>query len=185
MTKHKAIPVLALSAAMAIPAIAASGRVSITTAQIAAAIAATGLQVSAQQVTLLAGVVAASSAPRLRVQSMEHWGIGRLKIRLDCASSDECLPFLVAVQLTGDAIAQPLLDRLSASNPHSGLTGPIVMRAGTPATLLLDGEHVHIQVAVVCLENGGQGQVIRVATKDRMQTYNAEVIDGSFLRGKL
>jgi hypothetical protein len=59
-----------------------------------------------------------------------------------------------------------------------------VVRAGRPATLLLDGAHVHIRIAVVCLENGAAGQTIRVASKDHRQTYTAKVSRRSSIEGQ-
>ena len=51
--------------------------------------------------------------------------------------------------------------------------------------LLLEGNHVHIRLTVICLENGTKGQTIRVASKDRKLTYKAEVIEDSTVRGSL
>jgi hypothetical protein len=189
MTSYKSIPVLVLSAAMALPASAASGRTVITTAQIAAAISASGATVSPQQVTLLAEVVATTGNPALKVESIERWGDHRMKVRLACASSEECLPFLVAVHWTDETAAQPLLanaDRSPASaSPAKTGSNSFVLRAGAPAILLLDGDHLHIRLIVTCLENGAAGQTIRVSSKDHLQTYSAEVVDGTTLRGRL
>jgi flagella basal body P-ring formation protein FlgA len=57
--------------------------------------------------------------------------------------------------------------------------------AGSRATLLLEGDHVHIQVPVVCLQNGAVGQTIRVASPDHKQTYVAQVTGNNVLRGRL
>ena len=65
------------------------------------------------------------------------------------------------------------------------VSNSFVVRAGSPAVLLLDSDHVHIRLSVICLENGSTGQKIRVESKDPRQTYVAEVIDGGILRGSL
>jgi hypothetical protein len=106
MTKYKFIPALFLTAALTLPALAASGRVSITADQVAAAINGAGMKVSADQVMLLTDVVATNSAPSLKVESMERWGDHQMKFRLDCVKAEECLPFFVAVPYT----RRPLLD---------------------------------------------------------------------------
>jgi flagella basal body P-ring formation protein FlgA len=60
-----------------------------------------------------------------------------------------------------------------------------VVRAGSPAVLLIEGDHIHIQIQVVCLENGAPGQTIRASSKDHRQTYTAKVGEDAVLRGKL
>jgi hypothetical protein len=172
---------------MALPAVAASGRVAITTEQVATAINAAGMKVSADQIELLTEVVATNSAPALKVESMERWGDHRMKLRLDCVKAQECLPFFVAVQwsqakATPPASAEHSSSALFLAKPDSH---SFAVRTGSPAILLLDGDHIHIQLPVVCLENGVIGQTIRVASKDHRQTYTAEVGDNAVLRGRL
>jgi len=183
---------LILAAASA-SAAAPPERVPITQARIAAAISDAGLPVTAEQVSLLADVAASSIAPALVVESMQPWGDRRMRVRLSCASSDECLPFFVAIRLTPvpssqSAVAAPAIesaDHLSANARSAADPKNYVMRSGAAATLLLDGGHVHIRIAVVCLENGTAGQTIRVASKDHRQTYLARVVDQGVLRASL
>ena len=124
---------------------------------------------------LLADVVATNSAPKLKVESMERWGDHRMKFRLDCVKSEECLPFFVAVRWSQAEATPPVFadhssTAISLAKPGSN---SFIMRAGSPAILLLDGDHIHIQLPVVCLENGALGQTIRVASPDHRQTYTA------------
>ena len=72
----------------------------------------------------------------------------------------------------------------SNSNSNSN-SNDFVIRTGVRATLLLDGGHVHIQLPVVCLENGALGQTIRVTSLNHRQTYMAQVDANRILRGKL
>jgi len=187
MTRFRFIPVLILTAAMAMPAVAASGHVTISAEQVAAAINGAGMKVSADQVELLTNVVATDSAPELKVESMERWGDHRMKFRLNCVKAGECLPFFVAVRWSQAEATPPVF----ADHSSTASTWPkpdsnsFVVRAGTPATLLLDGDHIHIQLPVVCLENGAIGQTIRVASTDHRLTYTAKVGDDAVLRGRL
>jgi hypothetical protein len=57
------------------------------------------------------------------------------------------------------------------------------MKAGTHATLMIDDQRSHIQVAVVSLENGIVGHRIHVASLDHKRTYVAEVVNDRLLRG--
>jgi hypothetical protein len=108
---------------------------------------------------------------------------------MNCAVSEQCLPFFVSVRFN---IGSPLQPAIAAANgssagfSHAGIDPKtFVVRSGAPATLLLDGVHVHIRIAVVCLENGAPGQTIRVASRDHRQTYVAKVVDQAVVRASL
>ena len=125
--------------------------------------------------------MASTSNPNLQVDSVEPWGDHRLRVRLSCASSDQCVPFLVAVHwANGDAVQTvALTSNLQPAATASRAIAPVV-HAGSPAVLLLDGDHVHIRISVICLENGTPGQTIRVETKDHSQTFSAQVQDAAY-----
>jgi hypothetical protein len=172
---------------MALPAVAASARNTITAEQVAAAINGAGMKVSADQVMLLADVMATDSSPKLKVESMERWGDHQMKFRLDCVKAGECLPFFVAVRWSqAEPVPSVFADHsstaISLAKPDSN---SFIVRAGSPAVLLLEGDHIHIQLPVVCLQNGAIGQTIRVASPDHRQTYMAAVGEDAVLRGKL
>jgi Chaperone for flagella basal body P-ring formation len=188
MTNARFVSLLIFAAATALPASAAPGHESITTQQVATAINGMGMKVAPEQVTLLADVVASTSTPNLKVESMEHWGADRMRVRLNCANHEDCLPFYVSIKIQsgmGQSAAEVALPlRAPAALPGVDVHPPVV-RAGSPATLVLEGDHVHIKVAVVCLENGVAGQKIRVMTADHTKTFTALVVDNTVLRGSL
>jgi len=189
MTRYQLITAFVLCAATTWRAAAASGHADISTEQVAAAISRAGMSVSAGQVTLLADVVAKSESPTLIVRSIEPWGDLRMKVRLGCANSEECLPFYVSIRCNQPGSERPvaaLPDQPSTliSRPDSDPRS-FVVRAGSRATLLLDRNHVHIRLSVLCLENGATGQKIHVESKDPQQTYVAEVVEGGVVRGSL
>jgi hypothetical protein len=189
MTMHRFISALLLSTAAVLPAAAASGRDAITTEQIAAAMANAGMQVSPKQVDLLTDVVANTPSPVLKIRSMEPLGDRRMMVRLDCESTDECLPFFVAVRFNqGDDAQAVAAKTVAASSENLHTKSPAAtptLRAGAPATLLLDGGRVHIRLTVVCLENGSIGQIIRVASKDHKEVYTALIVDDAVLKARL
>ena len=188
MMRSRLIAALTLSTAVALPLAAEAGREAITAAQIASAISSAGMNVAAEQVTLLTDVVARTSMPALQVQSMERIGEGRMRVRMSCANADECIPFFVMIHLSATSSPSSSTPAtrvaVAATTPRQAYNS-FTIRAGAAAILLLNGDHVHIKVAVVCLENGSTGQAIRVASQDRRQTYTAEVVDGTTLRGTL
>lgn len=172
-----------LAAAMALPAVAAPGRYAISPERIASAVSSAGMQVSPDQVTLLTNVVASAQNPRLKVISIDRAYGSRAIARLECASRDQCLPFLVKLDVGGAAASAPAASALlSTSSAHS--SAPVV-HSGAPATLLLEGPHVHITLPVICLENGALGQSIRAATRDHRLTYTARVVRDGVLEGTL
>lgn len=188
MNHFRLIGITLVLATLSVPS-RASGPVTITATQIAAAIGDTGLKVSAEQVTLLSDVVAKTNAPALRVASVGPWQADRAQVRLDCVVSDECLPFVVTVRRSqgnpseGAFVASGL--QASRRPPVETAKSKTLVHIGSPAVLLLDGGHVHIQLAVICLESGSAGQVIRVAARGRERTYLAEVCSDGTLRGTL
>jgi len=189
MTHRRWIEITVLFATLSMPATAASGRELITARQVASAIGDSGLPVSASQITLLTDVVAKTNAPALRVLSVGAWEANVSRVRLACAISDECLPFVVTVRRGQNDRSEAAV---IASNPQLSQhpfvetsKGRVVVRSGSPAVLLLEGGHVHIQLAVTCLENGVVGQTIRVAGGERNHTYLAEVCSDGLLRGTL
>jgi hypothetical protein len=188
MTLSKAFNILVLSAALSMPAMAASSYQRITTEQVAAAIRSAGLNVLAEQVELLSNVKAKTAEPILRVESIGPWEGNLAQVRVGCRSEGDCLPFVVTVRRdTGKGSTRTYIPPNLQSTTH---TPPVpkpavVVRSGSPAVLLLDGGRVHIQLAVVCLENGAVGQTIRVAIKGQEHTYMAEVSSDGSLRGTL
>jgi hypothetical protein len=178
---------LLLSAALACPAAAVAAANAITAEQVAAAITNAGMTTSADRVALLTNVVASTSAPALKVDSLEQWGDRGIKVRLSCVKPEECLPFFVAVRGSQAQAASPTpVGRSSpATLPAKSDSTVFTVRAGARETLLLDGGHVHIQISVVCLESGEIGQTIRVASLDRQHTYTAQVGSDKILRGSL
>lgn len=189
MTQQKLILACALLVLTAVPAFAASRRFPIRTELIASALTGIGIQVLPEQVTLMTDVVATTSAPRLSIRSMEKSSDRGIIVRLECAMPEECLPFFVSIHPEdGNG------DQQSSSKPSASLQSvpafnsrskTFAVRSGSPATLLIDSDHVHIRVSVICLENGATGQRIRVTSTDHRQTYTAEVIDGTLLKGTL
>ncbi|HEX3892167.1 MAG TPA: hypothetical protein VHW46_06310 [Terracidiphilus sp.] len=188
MTHYRLILLSIMVAAAASPALAGSGRYRINTDQVAAAVNRMGMQVVPDQVTLLAEVVSNTSAPRLTVRSISPWSNQRMMARLECESSDQCLPFVVSLKLTPRPDVDPVANtqaELPAGLPAVSGARRFAVHIGTPATLLLDGERVHIRLAVICLESGAPGQTIRVSDRDHKTVFHAQVVDGSTLKGTL
>lgn len=187
MRQRNSILSVVLGAAVALPVLAAPGRYAISAGQIAAAVTNYGMQVSPDQVNLLAGVVANVAAPELKIKSIDPAGSQRAIARLECVDSEQCLPFIVSIQLAQGGIPASVSapSHGSLASPSQNRPAAVIIRAGSPAILLLDGAHVHISLAVICLDNGALGQTVRATDKDHRQTYMARVSQDGTLEGRL
>ncbi|MFZ0746333.1 MAG: hypothetical protein WAM85_18135 [Terracidiphilus sp.] len=189
MTQQKLILAWVLLVFTASPAFAASRHFPIRTEVIASALTGIGIQVLPEQVMLMTDVVATTNAPRLSIRSMEKSSDHRIIVRLECTMPEECLPFFVSIHSSegnGEQQSSSKAGASLASVPEfNSRSKTFAIRSGSPATLLLDSDRVHIRISVICLENGAAGQKIRVTSPDHRQAYTAEVIDGTLLRGKL
>lgn len=161
--------------------------------QVAQSLSVNGVQVADEQVSLLAKVVAKEQNPALDILSVEPLGnrtsvkrseAGSL-VKLACHRPGVCLPFFAIVRWpegTAGRASNPSgsssASRIDALNPNAVFT----IRAGAHATMVMDDERAHIQVAVVSLENGIAGHRIRVASPDHKQIYVAEVVNANLLR---
>ena len=178
-----ALVIFALCAVSVLPARAASGRYAITTERIAAAVSSNGVAVSPDQVTLPANVVARVADPVLKMTSIDRAGDGRATARLECAQANQCLPFIVTLRMTAVPVAMSSPGRSPASTQSKPV--PPAVHAGSPATLQLEGAHVHIVLSVTCLENGAIGQTIRATSQDRSKVYIVQVVHEGILEGRL
>lgn len=179
-----------IAAVVALPAMAASTHEAITPAEIASAVSSFGVPVASQQIELLTNVVATTAHPQLRVESIQRWDNRRMMARLSCASAGECLPFFVGLNIGQPAQPQPQpgasLRTVSApAPPISAAPRSPSVRSGMPAILFLDGDHVHIRLTVICLQNGVTGQIIRATDKSHHVFYTAEVAENGILKGRL
>ena len=154
------------------------------------------------RISMLANVVATEPHPMLDIVSVEPLGVRRSEanagthslVKLGCRTAGACLPFFVVVNTeattaANTAAATTASTTAAPSTPPMRLiaqpkaNAPITMRVGTHATLVMEDNRAHIQVAVISLENGHTGDKIHVASPDRKQVYVAEVVGPNLLKG--
>jgi hypothetical protein len=146
----------------------------ITTEQVARALTAAGSATVADQVALPARVTAAVPDAMLDVLSIDANGRGL--VRLACHDPHACLPFYAEIHGLKPGT-------VTTTNAARSLRTDYTMPVGTRATLILDDQRSHIQVAVISLENGMEGKRIRVSSPDHKQIYFGEVVSRNLLRG--
>jgi hypothetical protein len=133
-------------------------------------------------------VVANEPNPVLDVLSVEpigdRWSGGHSGthswVKLGCHIPGACLPFYAVVSWPQEPAGRAI--DTSIATPAALKPKAITMRAGAHATLLMDDDRSHIQIAVISLENGIAGHSIRVTSPDHKQVYVAEVVNASLLR---
>jgi hypothetical protein len=168
---------------------ALAGSVSITPEQVTVAMNTAGLGVTTRQIALPGNIMASTPNPALKVGAIETWGGREIRVRIECANPTECIPFFVAVH-TPQLPKQPGHSEMPATEPgllsnSAPVANLFLVRTGSAALLLLEGEHIRIRLPVICLEDGRTGQVVRVTSKDGRQTYTAEVVSRNALKGRL
>ena len=178
MIRSAAIFACAVLAPLSFPVAQAAGRTEITAEQVAAVLNQRGMPVSVQQLTLLSDVFANTANPDLIVKSVERLDDRRSAVRLECASQQQCLPFVVTVLREQGPLEIP--DTATGIRQKA-----VAVHDGSMATLHLDGAHVHITLTVICLDNGSIGQTIRAASIDRRKVYMVRVLDNQLLEGAL
>lgn len=162
-------------------------RIAITPQHVVSAMAGAGWKVSVGQVQLLSQVTSTVRDAWLEVVQVTHWQEDKLKVELRCHDPRACLPFYVLVDqiraadkpgqtaaMPADVQAKPPLLETTAEKP--------LMRSGDPATLTFSDQGLRITMPVVCLENGHQGQKIRVASADHKRFYKAEIVGPGLLK---
>ena len=180
--------------AMLSAAHAQSPRFSVTSEQVVAAMQGQAWPIEGVRVTLPIAITAAVADPKLGIETVSRLNQHEARLRMVCRVSSACLPFFAtAAWPESAAFVAPPSDRNAgsgerktpalAADTHENSAGRL--RAGASVTLLLEGERVHIQMQVVSLQGGATGDKVRVATRDRKQTYVAEIINPILLRGSL
>jgi flagella basal body P-ring formation protein FlgA len=155
----------------------------ISAQQVADAMAVAGITVNLNQIQLLSGASGTREDANLRVVSVTDQTAGAVKVKLRCQDNQECLPFYVLVRgIDGANVTRAIVSAApvaKASSPQN------VIRGGDRATLILESSDSRMRLPVICLQSGVRGQTIRVASPDRRQLFNAEIIAPGLLKGSL
>jgi hypothetical protein len=112
-------------------------------------------------------ILPALDGRKLRIAS-SCWDEGprRTQLRLECAGSARCLPFLVYVHESSNSGVRAGSCRLATSRPaRETLLKPAVL-AGDRATAVFRGDRLRMTASVTCLERGREGEIIRVRSLD-------------------
>lgn len=170
MSKISAILTAVLLAAGVAPARAAdNSRTPISREWILGVLEASGIHIAPDQMEQLSSVTAAVPNPRLKVVSVDVLDGDADKVRLQCEQPNTCLPFFVLLHW-----GQP--GRQSGRTTQPTLQPEnILVRSGKAIILVIEGDFLRMTLPVMCLQNGGLGQLVRVLNKETKRTYMAKV----------
>ncbi len=157
----------------------------ITVQQVVAALAVTHVTLQPSQVQFLAEASSKGPNAVLIVESVKPWKEGSTLVRMRCRKPGECVPFFVVVNGT-----QPEELETAVAGPGRTIAKPgkpreVLVRAGQKATMILESRKFRVATPIICLENGSEGQRIRVSSLDRKRISTAEVLQSGLLRGSL
>ncbi len=154
-----------------------SSRAPISRECILRALHSSGISILPEQMEELSGMTAAEPNPPLKVLSIDMLDGESDKVLLRCEHPNTCLPFYVLVhwgRLEDGSAARPGRSDKKPAQPAQR-TGNLLVRSGRTVVLMLEGEYIHMTLPVLCLQNGGRGQQVRVISKDTKKRYVARV----------
>ena len=169
---------------------ASAKRFPITNIAVMAAMQREQVPLSGVQIRITSPITASVGEPELEIRSLTMGDRQSAQLLVECRNPAQCLPFYASAswpagvevaEIRAGAARRNDPSKESVNRPVSG--DVISFRAGSSATLLLDGERVHVVLRVVCLESGEPGEKVRVTTPDRRQEYIADVIAPGVLKG--
>ena len=173
-----------------------NARTPISREAIVATLNSSGIGIDPGQLEQLSAMSSAEVNPQLRVMSVDTLDADSDKVLLRCDHSSACLPFYVLIHWgkPGDKThpGRPGQGSSQATGQASGVqpsTGQQpedwLVRSGKFVMLMLDGEYVHMILPVLCLENGGRGQHVRVISKNTKRRYVARVTGPGLVQSAL
>ena len=173
-----------------------NARTPISREAIVATLNSSGIGIDPGQLEQLSAMSSTEANPQLRVMSVDTLDADSDKVLLRCDHSGACLPFYVLIHWgkpgdrthPGRSGQGSLQATGQASNVQPSTGQPSedwLVRSGKFAMLMLDGEYVHMILPVLCLENGGRGQQVRVISKNTKRRYVARVAGPGLVQSAL
>jgi len=172
---------------------AAPARFPVTSDQVVAAMRDRQLPIEGLHVTMPALITASIDHPSLNIESMTLLSPRNAQLKVSCRERGVCLAFYVSATWPAQSATVTLPPGLGRTDVQTGeaklertaTRSEPTLRAGSQATLLFEGDRLHIRMRVVCLQGGATGDTVRVSTPDHKQTFTAEILSPTLLKGSL
>jgi len=146
--------------------------------------------ISVQRVEFLASVKSSRPDPALEIERCQRTSRDSVLARIRCHEAGVCLPFLVILHLAPGQDPQGIAEPAPTTQGQLRTTGSPhrpnwTVKIGQTATLVMQGRDVRATTPVICLQNGRQGETIRVTSLDRQRIWVGEIVGPGLLRGAL
>jgi hypothetical protein len=168
----------------------ATDRFAITPEHVSRVLNSAGIAAKTEEVQFLSTVNSAGQNPQLTVVNVSTWRDGNLKALLRCQNIRECLPFYVVLRdkkapIQTSSFYNVLHESFVSQKKINGKSAekPLVV-GGQHAMLVINTRNSRITLPVICLESGRKGETIRLASPDKKQKYEGEVVQAGVLQGK-
>jgi len=174
-----------LSAACALGSFSETAVHHITRDEVAQALSHAGIATGPNDVSLAASVVASTANPEVEVldlQLVRGEVDQRLWIRLACRKSGACLPFYASLAWDGSVPKLSNESRFTLREASQNSRSAPTVSSGARMSMVIPSSRSRIQLSVVALQSGNIGQVIRVASPDRKQFYQAEIMGATLVK---
>jgi hypothetical protein len=173
-------------------ACAAPARFPVTSDQVIAAMRDRQLPIEGLHVNMPTAITASMENPSLEIQSMTLLTSHTAQLKVSCREHGVCLAFYVSAAWPAQSAAVILPPGLGHTVVQTGESkqeratrSEPTLRAGSQAFLLFEGDRLHIRLRVFCEQSGVTGDKVRVTTPDHKQTYTAEIVSATLLKGSL
>jgi hypothetical protein len=170
----------------------APARFPVTSDQVIAAMRDRQLPVEGLRVTMPTSITASMENPSLEIQSMTLLTSHTAQLKVSCREHGVCLAFYVSATWPAQSSAVTMPPGLSHTVVQPGelkqeraTRSEPTLRAGSQALLSFEGDRLHIRLRVICEQSGLMGDKVRVTTPDHKQTYTAEIVSPTLLKGSL
>lgn len=159
----------------------------ISGARVAQALQAAGVKAEPGDIKFLSVVDAKETDFRLSAVEFERLTPSTTRVRLQCETTAQCLPFYVVLYSVRPLheIERPAHEPERRPRKAVAAEEPWLVRTGTSVKLILEGKTLRMTMPAICLQNGRRGDMIRVTGSDRKLVFLAEVIESQLVRGKI
>ena len=168
-------------------------RFPVTSDQVVAAMRERQLPIEGLHVIMPASITATLDHPNLEIESMTLLSPHSAQLKVACREHGVCLAFYASATWPAQSASVTLPPGLGHTDVQTGgaklervaARRDPALRAGSQATLMIEGDRLHIRLQVVSLQNGAAGDKVRVSTPDHRQTFTAEILSPTLLKGSL
>jgi hypothetical protein len=154
----------------------------ITSKEVMGAMERKKLPVDGAQITMPVSMRSTVKNPVLDIEQTIVLDKERSQLRVACHVRSECMPFYATVRWSAGGGAASMAKEKTVERKLD-VAEPVALQAGAHATLILDDEHLHIRVPVICVSRGVPGDKIKVTSTYHHQMYEAVVLNAAELKG--